>query len=854
MKNVKVVLALLCILLCLGLTACGKNDKTDEEKQEEKEPTPAFSFREGKLTGNPTISQLLSKSNPETVVFYLTEENPSADSEVTAVLAFEQGKVTVYDRSTIVSKYEDCTVGKVMQIDRGTLLKELEETRSEQSRKMIGPWIESAPELAGELAVYRKTQEKSENLDKIFFCGNTSVKKDFYLLAYSDAQNAELQKEVLYVPETWIPFLKINQEGVLLSGNGTYKGGKKLYVDNLLEYPEGDVDTTDDDALLHWQEWYEAASAEQKNDSDTAYRNLGAIEIDITLRWSGTISETDFVGFSAGAKGSVITMCAPETKIDPDTVKTAELDSAVILNPQKAAEARVRYLVNRMIRSELVNITEIEEIGTYADGFLTEENAEKLFAKGEYDTAIKMMRALEIDEAAVKAKEYEAAKMLLQLGEEKQEQAYELLRDSGHSNEIPRDCGGLEVTLCDWYSTAKWDAVKYDYDKAFFDMLHKAEEEYHFTFERVSPKGGYYWGDSYIELVVLSVRQNEPVGSLVLADNRWIGSLISNGVLLDVTNVSTVNWDDDKWNRAVLDVMTINGHVYGFAADTEARTGVFFNKKIFRKFGIDENLLYDLQKEGKWNWEVFLEVCKSLTKDTNNDGKTDIYAVCGQDYIVADAALQSNGTFVIEKDESGLLKLNADDPAVMQSLKFVQDLHELGYFMPKPNTNVWDWFKPAFRNGKAAMRIEEAWAASDIRLSVEFGFVSFPYGPSVGKPISVVRENVLFVPNCPKNAMVIEDIMYAYNWYTTVPEGYEEDPIRWKRSYIGDIKDKRALDESIRYMMFDYPGYMSPSTLIPNYNYFWTGQLENGMTAQQIIDAYSDSWQSETEIFNTKFR
>ncbi|MBO7631553.1 MAG: hypothetical protein J6S78_04415, partial [Lachnospiraceae bacterium] len=213
MKNVKVVLALLCILLCLGLTACGKNDKTDEEKQEEKEPTPAFSFREGKLTGNPTISQLLSKSNPETVVFYLTEENPSADSEVTAVLAFEQGKVTVYDRSTIVSKYEDCTVGKVMQIDRGTLLKELEETRSEQSRRMIGPWIESAPELAGELAVYRKTQEKSENLDKIFFCGNTSVKKDFYLLAYSDAQNAELQQEVLYVPETWIPFLKINQEG-----------------------------------------------------------------------------------------------------------------------------------------------------------------------------------------------------------------------------------------------------------------------------------------------------------------------------------------------------------------------------------------------------------------------------------------------------------------------------------------------------------------------------------------------------------------------------------------------------------------------------------------------------------------
>jgi ABC-type glycerol-3-phosphate transport system substrate-binding protein len=50
---------------------------------------------------------------------------------------------------------------------------------------------------------------------------------------------------------------------------------------------------------------------------------------------------------------------------------------------------------------------------------------------------------------------------------------------------------------------------------------------------------------------------------------------------------------------------------------------LFFNKRLFREAGLDPNLPYDMQKAGTWTWSAFIDVCKKLTRDTNNDGRMD---------------------------------------------------------------------------------------------------------------------------------------------------------------------------------------------------------------------------------------
>ena len=428
---------------------------------------------------------------------------------------------------------------------------------------------------------------------------------------------------------------------------------------------------------------------------------------------------------------------------------------------------------------------------------------------------------------------------------------------SGQTDDY-RDLRGLEVVILDWWSSPDlWDDVSNGYEEAFFDMLHEAEKEHNFKIRRQN--GEYGWGDSYIESVLLSISDNCPDGSIILLDNRWVAPLLSSGKMLDVSRVSTVDWNDDKWNKAVKDLMTVNGAIYGFAAGTEARTGVFFNKDIFKQLGIDPDVPYDLQKEGKWSWETYLQLCKEVTKDTNNDGVTDIYAVAGQPYIVVYSALLSNGTFVIEKTADGLLQMNADDPDVKAALEFVRNSVDLGYFMPTPAKADWDWYKNAFYDGKTAMYIEEEWAGpQEIRARapwIDYGFVCHPYGPAVGKTVSIIRENVLFIPNCDKTKSIADDIMYAYNWYTTVPEEYIDDDLRWKLTYGWQFNDERAVTETIRMMIIDCPQYMDAGCLAVGFgeNTSWCDNLINGKTVQATISENRWYWQDEVDQFNAKF-
>ena len=423
--------------------------------------------------------------------------------------------------------------------------------------------------------------------------------------------------------------------------------------------------------------------------------------------------------------------------------------------------------------------------------------------------------------------------------------------------EDKRDCNGIVVTLLDWWSGENWDdpgSNQYNID--FFDMLHEAESAHNFKFKRKNAEYG--WGNSYIEASMLSIQNNTPDGQIITMDNRWIASLLSNGQFSDVSKATTVDWNDAKWNAKVKEIMTINGGLYGFAAGTEARTGVFFNKAIFKQNGVDPETPYDLQKEGKWSWDEYLKLCKKLTKDTDNDGVVDLYAVAGQAYIVAFGALQSNGTFVIEKDDSGLLRLNVDDPNVLNALNFVRNLADFGYFMPTPEGAEWDWFKTAFYDGKTSMYIEEEWAdTQEIRQKapqLDYGFVGFPYGPALGKQVSIIRENILFVPKCDATKDVIDDILYAYNWYTTVPDDYKDDENRWKASYDWKFNDDRAVDETIRLMVVEGDQYMYAGTLIPDFSDQWCIDLQNGKTAAQVLEENTELWTTEIADFNAKFQ
>ncbi|MBQ2704648.1 MAG: extracellular solute-binding protein [Clostridia bacterium] len=88
---------------------------------------------------------------------------------------------------------------------------------------------------------------------------------------------------------------------------------------------------------------------------------------------------------------------------------------------------------------------------------------------------------------------------------------------------------------------------------------------------------------------------------------------------------------------------------YAFAMESVEPVMIFVNEDLFKKYGVKSPSTY--YKEGKWNWQT-LELCAAeISKDTNFDGKNDVYGYTGWDasWIVTAAGGQ---IITLNKDKS----------------------------------------------------------------------------------------------------------------------------------------------------------------------------------------------------------
>lgn len=426
--------------------------------------------------------------------------------------------------------------------------------------------------------------------------------------------------------------------------------------------------------------------------------------------------------------------------------------------------------------------------------------------------------------------------------------------------EAPRDLKGLEVSIIDWWSDENWNAANNNYQIAYFDMLNDAMEKYNFKFTRKNC--GVDWGQ-VAEQCMLSITDGNPWGSIITLDNTWVAGLLNTGAFTDVAKVSTINWSDEKFNQSAIKAMTAGDAIYGFAAGFEPRTGVFLNGKLFKQAGLDVSAIYDLQAQGKWTWDELYKFAKQLTRDTNNDGQTDIWGITGQNTVFFNALMYTNGTDMITGSADGKLNMNSGDAKITEALTWGRKFYDDGYFRNSTEeedaAGQWDFFKTAFGKQEVAMYVEEEYAINDIHtrgLTEEIGFVVFPYGPSAGKQIVICRENILFVPSCESTKKDVEDILFAYNIYTDVPEDYKNDEERFLAQYENLFPDdERAVKETILGILTNkWDSYMTVTTMIPNFAPDYLYAL-GGRTAvvSEILEENIPKWTEQVNEFNAKY-
>jgi len=375
---------------------------------------------------------------------------------------------------------------------------------------------------------------------------------------------------------------------------------------------------------------------------------------------------------------------------------------------------------------------------------------------------------------------------------------------------IEKTLKGMNIVIGLWwryYDTSQnppsnqW--VGSDYQEKQLDYRKRLLQQYKFT---MTEKEIASW-ERMAQITATSIMAGKPAASIFVLQPDWALALYRQNLLYPVSSSKAVNWNATtpvEWNRAVADAFTFkNGRsndAYAFAegyGGSEHAACVFFNKRLFREAGLDPNLPYDLQKAGTWTWDKFLEICKKLTRDTNNDGITDIYAMPNDlSTEILDALVSSNGAMYVDKDKNGMLVNASGRPEFLEALRFYITLRDAKVMKEKPpgDNTPWNWFVSEFYDGKCAMRIAQQFqATNDLRnMKDDWGIVLPPKGPRAKNYVVFNDENVCVIPAKGYTKEQVDAIIWAYQAWVAPMEN-----TNWKVQNYPNFRDKRAVDETL---------------------------------------------------------
>lgn len=150
--------------------------------------------------------------------------------------------------------------------------------------------------------------------------------------------------------------------------------------------------------------------------------------------------------------------------------------------------------------------------------------------------------------------------------------------------------------------------------------------------------------------------------------------------------------------------------------------GVFYNRDILERNGIQD--IQNLDTEGNWTWNAFIDIAVRTTQDIDGDGIIDQWGV-GSDNAAAlcIALMRSNLAAMVDRNTAGEYVYNLQNPKALKALQFVSDLY-FTYRVAKVASVLTD-----FNNGKAAMYVKDAWYGAYLRKGQNLGFEIIPDGP-----------------------------------------------------------------------------------------------------------------------------
>ena len=434
--------------------------------------------------------------------------------------------------------------------------------------------------------------------------------------------------------------------------------------------------------------------------------------------------------------------------------------------------------------------------------------------------------------------------------------------ESGETGEI--DLGGINIVIGDWYSyEGQYDYADYaaPETEALLTYRQAMMKKYNFTITQLSVSQWNAMSEHFRSQVASG---NPDAQVYIIPYNALAGNT---DLFYDLSTLSELDFSEDKWSDAVTDGMTYHNGIYGMIPHTghygwqntnNTLNGIVFNKRLLEEAGIDPDSLYDLQKSGQWTWSKFKEICAKLTRDTNKDGTTDIYALASNSSTFLDELIVSTGEQLVEVDKNGNFVNNVNSDQVRSAIDYALELEKAGYIMSSAGKD-WNYYESAFMDGTAAMQFTAAYVAEGngiyASMGDELGFVCCPKPDGADSYHILVIPDVAVIPAC-YDAETAAAIAFAYNIWTNPAPSYGEDVTSWKSYHETSVFDDRAINETLALYYEDnigvFPYYYLLSTPDDTgRDLYWNYPFDQkDYTLDKLLPAMKTKWDSLVKAAN----
>ena len=379
------------------------------------------------------------------------------------------------------------------------------------------------------------------------------------------------------------------------------------------------------------------------------------------------------------------------------------------------------------------------------------------------------------------------------------------------------DLGGMEIIIRDWWSPGEDIEPRNEYEAARQKYLDDIQKTYNFKIKEVAISD---WGATPMDFIDYVTNGGDDQNYVfALRPDPSMGSAVLSGLMYDLSTLDCLDFSQEKFKRNMLhEQFTFGSSIYAFHADyAEPRTGVYFNKQVLKDAGIDPDDIYDAQKNGTWNWQMFDELMSKVQRDTDGDGVDDVYGLTLNETIMTQMAILSNNGSLISKNKKGKFVNNLDSAETLEALEWCADIFAK-YDAHDPEDATWDYYFEEWRSGKVGFLVDQEYLATQgnmlyNRTDFDMGFVMFPKGPKADDYVSLWDDNIYAIPAC-YDAERAWKIAFAWNKYTDPVPGYKDYNQFIETAKISNY-DKRAIKETLPMMEDQKLGKYTFDYLIP---------------------------------------